>query len=97
PNSCAQHYIGDIGLMGTTLADGREGYYVVVGGGSDHDKGVGRALCGPVPATDINGLVEQIIGRYLEDRQGKQTFLDFVRQVPDEKLIQLINVENLAA
>ena len=30
PNSCAQHYIGDIGLVGTTLPDGGEGYFVIL-------------------------------------------------------------------
>ncbi|MEL7231044.1 MAG: NirA family protein [Pseudomonadota bacterium] len=37
PNSCAQHYIGDIGLVGTTAPGGGEGYNIVIGGGSDTD------------------------------------------------------------
>ena len=32
PHSCAQHYIGDIGLLGTKMS-GAEGYQVVIGGG----------------------------------------------------------------
>ncbi|NRB04155.1 MAG: NirA family protein, partial [Rhodobacteraceae bacterium] len=34
-NSCAQHYIGDIGLMGVSGPGGGEGYNIVLGGGSD--------------------------------------------------------------
>ena len=43
PHSCAQHYIGDIGLLGTKVG-GEEGYQVVIGGGSDQDKGLAREL-----------------------------------------------------
>ena len=31
-NSCAQHYVGDLGLMGVKVG-GEEGYQVVLGGG----------------------------------------------------------------
>ena len=36
PNSCAQHYIGDIGLQGTQVEveeEMVEGYHMVIGGG----------------------------------------------------------------
>lgn len=97
PNSCAQHYIGDVGLMGTTLADGREGYTVVLGGGSDRDKGLARPLCGPVPATQINALVGQIVARYLERRRANESFLSFIRSLPDEELPTLIDARTIAA
>jgi ferredoxin-nitrite reductase len=86
PNSCAQHYIGDIGLVGATTANGETGYHIVLGGGSDHDKGIGRALCGPVPQTQLNGVIEQIVGNYLDRREGQETFLSFVRRLPDTAL-----------
>ena len=38
PHSCAQHYIGDIGLLGAKVS-GEEGYQVFLGGGSDQDQG----------------------------------------------------------
>ena len=68
PNSCAQHYIGDIGLVGATMPDGGEGYYVVLGGGSDNDRGIGRPLCGPVLTADVDETIEVLIGNYLEQR-----------------------------
>lgn len=97
PNSCAQHYIGDVGLMGTTLADGREGYTVVLGGGSDGDKGLARPLCGPVPATQINALVGQIVARYVERRRANESFLSFIRSLPDDELPTLIDARTIAA
>ncbi|MEM1343490.1 MAG: NirA family protein [Pseudomonadota bacterium] len=97
PNSCAQHYIGDIGLVGATLADGSEGYHVVLGGGSDHDKGVGRPLCGPVAVTELNTVVEAVVSNYLERRAGSETFLAFVRQIPDAELRSLLEPLEIAA
>ncbi|MEM7542538.1 MAG: NirA family protein [Pseudomonadota bacterium] len=97
PNSCAQHYIGDIGLVGATLQDGREGYHLVLGGGSDHDKGIGRPVCGPIPAEDVNAVVEQIVGNYLARRKDGQSFLEFVRDVADADLLELADMQTLAA
>ena len=42
PHSCAQHYCGDIGLVGAKLTDGSEGYHVVLGGGMGHEQGIAR-------------------------------------------------------
>ena len=97
PNSCAQHYIGDIGLVGATLSDGSEAYHVVLGGGSDHDKGIARPLCGPVAATQINALIETVIAGYLKRRRAGESFLEFVRSLSDEDLPSLLPSETLAA
>lgn len=96
-NSCAQHYIGDIGLVGATLKSGGDGFFVVVGGGSDGDKGVGRPVCGPVSVEDINNVVEDLVRAYLERRTANENFLEFIRQLTDDELPQLINPQILAA
>src|SRR6202035_2434033 len=44
PNSCAQHYVADIGLLGTQVPQSDasvEGYHVFVGGGVEHERGLG--------------------------------------------------------
>jgi len=97
PNSCAQHYISDIGLLGTTLADGGEGYHLVLGGGSDTDTGVGRSVAGPIPSSELNQAIEQIVGDYLTARSGTETFLQYIRRVADKALPSLIDVKHLAA
>lgn len=89
-NSCAQHYIGDIGLMGVAAPGGGEGYNIVLGGGSDLDQGLARPLCGPVPAADINAIVSHIIGAYLARRAPHQSFLAFVRTLSDDALPALL-------
>ena len=51
PHSCAQHYIGDIGLLGTKVRE--EGYQVVIGGGSDQDEGLARELISSISFSDL--------------------------------------------
>ncbi|MEM6971240.1 MAG: NirA family protein [Pseudomonadota bacterium] len=97
PNSCAQHYIGDVGLMGATMPDGGEGYFIVVGGGSDHDKRVARPLCGPIASSGINEIVEAVIGSYLARREGRETFLSFVRRLDDAELPSLLEPLKIAS
>ncbi len=91
PNSCAQHYIGDIGLMGATLPEGGEGYMIVLGGGTDADEQLARPLTGPVPAAEINATVETVIGAYLDRRAPGESFLAFVRRLPDASLPSLLD------
>ena len=97
PNSCAQHLISDIGLLGTTLPNGEAGYHLVLGGGSDQDKGIGRSVAGPIPATELNDAVERVVGDYLSSRSGDETFLEYVRRLSDDALPSLIDVAHLAA
>ncbi|MEL6582654.1 MAG: NirA family protein [Pseudomonadota bacterium] len=89
-NSCAQHYIGDIGLMGAAAPGGGEGYNIVIGGGSDLDQGLARPLCGPVASADIQPIISHVIGSYLARRDVDETFLQFVRRLSDDELLTLL-------
>lgn len=86
PNSCAQHYIGDIGLVGAPAKDGDEGYNIYVGGGADQDQGLARFLSGPVAARDIRRFMEQIVGNYLKRRRAAESFLAFTRRLGEDEL-----------
>ncbi|MEM6759497.1 MAG: NirA family protein [Pseudomonadota bacterium] len=89
-NSCAQHYIGDIGLMGAAAPGGGEGYQIVIGGGSDLDQGLARPLIGPVPAAEIHPILDHVIGQYLARREAGETFLAFSRRLSDADLLTLL-------
>ncbi|MEM9263759.1 MAG: NirA family protein, partial [Pseudomonadota bacterium] len=89
-NSCAQHYIGDIGLMGAAAPGGGEGYQIVVGGGSDLDQGLARPLVGPVLAAEIHPILDHVVGQYLARRQEGETFLQFSRRLSDDDLLTLL-------
>ncbi|MBX2852598.1 MAG: NirA family protein [Phycisphaeraceae bacterium] len=88
-HSCAQHYIGDIGLLGASTEDGREAYQVYLGGGSDHNQGIARHLCGPVAAEQLPGFIESIVQIYLDQRETNESFLSFTRR-HDEQALQTL-------
>jgi ferredoxin-nitrite reductase len=79
PHSCAQHYIGDIGLLGMKVS-GEEGYQVVIGGGSDHDKGLARELISSIAYTDLPPVMECLFAAYSQQRKNDESFLDFSRR-----------------
>jgi len=50
-----------------------------------------------VSVEHINSVVEDLVCAYLERRAGGETFLEFVRQLADDELPQLIDPQILAA
>jgi ferredoxin-nitrite reductase len=86
PNSCAQHYIGDIGLLGAKVqisedGDQVEGYHIHVGGGFGPDAACGREIFHDVKAQDAPATVERLLRTYLAHRASPQeSFLAFTRR-----------------
>jgi ferredoxin-nitrite reductase len=86
PNSCAQHYIGDIGLLGVKVqiseeGDQVEGYHIHIGGGFGPDATCGREIFHDVKAEDAPKTVERMLKAYLAHRASPQeTFLAFARR-----------------
>ncbi len=79
PHSCAQHYIGDIGLLGTKVG-GEEGYRVVIGGGSDQDQGIARELIPSIRFSDLSPVMERLFQAYIGQRNPEESFLSFTRR-----------------
>lgn len=79
PHSCAQHYIGDIGLLGTKV-EGEEGYQVVVGGGADQDQAIARELIPAIKFGDLPEAMENLFTAYQERRLHDESFLAFTRR-----------------
>jgi ferredoxin-nitrite reductase len=80
PNSCAQHYIGDIGCLGVKTKIGGEsvdGYHIFVGGGFGKNQAVGRQLFSGVAADRLPETIERILRGYLRCREGGESFLQF--------------------
>ncbi|MBS0221829.1 MAG: NirA family protein [Proteobacteria bacterium] len=97
PNSCAQHYIGDIGLVGARIpSDGDEtadGYNVVIGGGYGSDARIGREFARGVQAKDTPAFIERLLAAYLAHRSGpEETFRQFSTRHDDESLHRLAGV-----
>ena len=96
PHSCAQHYIGDIGLLGTRVA-GAEGYQVVIGGGADNDQGLARELISSVAFTDLPPLLQALFQAYLDGRDTDESFLDFSRRHSIDQLKSFLAFKEAAA
>lgn len=80
PNSCAQHYIGDIGLLGTRIKLGagtEEGYHVFVGGGFGTNRNFGRQIFQGVSWDQMKSTLEKMIEGYLRRRQVGESFHQF--------------------
>src|SRR6478672_1499439 len=86
PNSCAQHYVGDIGLLGARVqvsddGDTVEGYHIHVGGGFGPDAGNGREIYHDAKAEDAPKIVERMLKAFLAHRSGEdETFFAFTRR-----------------
>ena len=85
-HSCAQHYIGDIGLIGAKVSiseddDPVEGYHILVGGGYGPDAVLGREIFHDVKAEDAPKAVARLLQSYLAHRSSSdETFLAFTRR-----------------
>ena len=96
-HSCAQHYIGDIGLLACKIEQGEEqieGYHIYVGGGFGPHAALGREIYRDVKAQDAPGVIERMLKGYLEHRAScDETFLVFSRRHEVEGLKTIFAAE----
>lgn len=90
-HSCAQHYIGDLGLIGAKVPVNEEGdtvpgYDVLVGGGYGVDGGMARPFREKVKAEEAPALVEAILRTWQTHRAG-----------PDESSVAFARRHEIAA
>lgn len=94
PNSCAQHYMGDIGLLGTKAkisGESVEGYHVFVGGGFGRHQAVGRQVFSAVPSEELPSLLEKMLKAYLRHRVDGEGFQQFTMRHELGKLQELFS------
>ncbi|MCD8482577.1 MAG: NirA family protein [Verrucomicrobia bacterium] len=88
-HSCAQHYIGDIGLIGCKVVRGEEkveGYNIVLGGGVDNDQGIAREVWQNIPADEVTDLLADLLANFCQRRKPGQSFVQFTRSHSVEEL-----------
>lgn len=94
-HSCAQHYIGDIGLIGAKVplnddGDTTEGFHILVGGGSGADAKLARELWRDIRSEDCPAAVERLLGAYLAHRaDATETFFAFAGRYDTDTLKRL--------
>jgi ferredoxin-nitrite reductase len=79
PHSCAQHYMGDIGLLATRVRGG-EAYHVFVGGGFGANQAVGREVFHGIPFEELKQTLERMLKGYLRRREPSETFQRFTQR-----------------
>ena len=87
-HSCAQHYIGDIGLIGCKVEIGDElveGYHVHLGGGWNEQQGIARLLFESDAVDELPNLITCLLDGYLNQREINETFSDLVRRSSDSE------------
>jgi ferredoxin-nitrite reductase len=90
PNSCAQHYVGDIGLLGAKLGEEMiEGYAVLVGGGAGEERTLAREIYPQVPVAALPETLERMLAAYLGHRRAGESFHDFAARHSVEELTRL--------
>lgn len=97
PHSCAHHWVGDIGLQGTTTklpgSDTRvEAYDVTLRGGLGVDAAIGRPLLRRVPTGDLGDVLVRLLDGWQEAKRARNghgaayRFRDFCDDLGDEEL-----------
>jgi ferredoxin-nitrite reductase len=95
-HSCAQHYVGDIGMIACKVPrsedeDPVEGFHIFVGGGTGADARLARELWTNVEAERCPAAVETLLAAYLANRaSADETFLEFSARHDIVALKQLV-------
>jgi ferredoxin-nitrite reductase len=95
-HSCAQHYIGDIGLIAKKIpinddGDTIAGYDIIVGGGFGTEAKIGEMLWPAIPAEECPNKIESILSAYLNHRiNSSEAFTTFINRLTVGKLKKLI-------
>jgi sulfite reductase beta subunit-like hemoprotein len=96
PHACTHHWVGDIGLQGTTLRERTDGgdkieaYEIYLRGSyNGTDAEIGKPILRRVPAEQAPAYVERLVGAYIDQRGAGERFRDFTRRKSDEELIAI--------
>ena len=85
-HSCAQHYVGDIGLLAAKVdrgEDSLEGYHVYIGGGaaSTNEQAMAREYQRDVVFDELPSLIEKLLAAWLAYRASdSETFFAFCKR-----------------
>ncbi|MDR7439929.1 MAG: MoaD/ThiS family protein [Armatimonadota bacterium] len=94
PHACAHHWVGDIGLQGTTTQHPTKGvrveaYDVCLRGGLGTRAAIGKPLLRRIPEDQITEVICRLVETWLREQAQhgtEYTFRDFVDAHPDEAL-----------
>jgi sulfite reductase (NADPH) hemoprotein beta-component len=79
-NACGHHHVGHIGILGLDKA-GVESYQITLGGDATETAALGDRTGPGFGYDEVPDVVEKIVGTYLANRDGPETFLQTYRRV----------------
>ncbi len=92
-NACGQHHIADLGFLGVSRKKGNHmvpHFQVVLGGQWKENAGAYGLAVGAVPARNIPDTVDRILGYFLENREGDETFQSFWKRMGRAQIRDLL-------
>ena len=93
-HSCAQHYVADIGLLGTKIEQGDamvEGYDLLVGGGAGARQALGRLVRKSVPFSDLPPMILSLLTEWMQQRDGAEDFQSWTARHSEDALAEMLN------
>ena len=101
PHACTHHWVGDLGLQGTTLRERTESgekieaYEIYLRGAYGEGAQIGKPILRRVPADQAPEYVERLVDAYLAERGTGERFRDYTRRKSDEELISIASARPL--
>jgi ferredoxin-nitrite reductase len=95
PHACAHHWIGDIGLQGTTLrergsqGERLQGYDLFLRGGLARDAAIGRPVLKRVAATEVHLVIERLVRAWIQERQENESIQRFFTRLADDEIVAI--------
>ena len=84
PNSCGQHHIANIGFFGSSKRVGGHiapVYLVLLGGHMIENASSYGLATGKIHANYIPAFIEELTGKYVDEKQDDETFTDYVARL----------------
>lgn len=93
PHACGQHFIGDIGIQGTTKRTDQgkaQAYDIFLRGGVGKKAAIGKPVARRVHTDELDEYVERLVGYYLSERIRGESFQAFCIRHDDEVLLSVM-------
>jgi sulfite reductase beta subunit-like hemoprotein len=89
PHACGQHWVGDIGLQGTTRTTDTgkvQAYDIILRGALGPAAEIGTPILRRVPSSEAAPMVERLVGAWLEGRGDGETIQQFFGRHEDAQI-----------
>jgi ferredoxin-nitrite reductase len=94
PHACAKHWVGDIGLQGTSARTSTgqrtQAYDIFLRGGLGSRTAIAKQLIRRIPSEQVGEQIERLVGAWLAEKRGRNghgfSFQDFCDAHSDEEL-----------